>query len=88
MGKIGYNSDMQESLEPPDQPITLERAAAIAGLAVGTVRKQAQRGKLGTVRYGHERLTTRRLLHGYLTNRDDSRGGTASPLPSDYMAPE
>ena len=88
MGKIAYNADMNTLLEAPDQPITLQRAADLAGLNIGTLREQARRGKLGIVRFGHERLTTRRLLHEYLTHRDDRRGGQPLPLPAEYVAPE
>jgi hypothetical protein len=77
-----------DQLEAPDQPIPLARAAEIAGLSYATVRVQADRGKLETIRYGHERLTTRRLLHRYLMARDGSRGGKPAPLPPDYRAPE
>jgi hypothetical protein len=73
-------------LEDADTPITLHRAAELAGLSVGTLREQTRRGKLVTLRYGHERLTTRRLLHEYLLSREDGRGHT-KPLPPDYQAP-
>jgi len=75
-------------MEDADQPITLARAAAIAGLSPATVREQARRGKLGVLRYGHERLTTRRLLDAYLRGRDASRGARPAPLPAGYQAPE
>jgi hypothetical protein len=79
---------MNAVLEPPDHPITLQRAAELSGLNVGTLRVQARRGKLEVLRFGHERLTTRRLLHRYLMSRDDRRGGQPAPLPADYVAPE
>jgi hypothetical protein len=78
---------MTATIEPPDQPITLERAAEIAGLSAKTLDAQVRRGKLRVIRYGHERLTTRRLLHDYLMAREEGRGHRA-PLPADYQAPE
>jgi hypothetical protein len=78
---------LTETLEPPDQPISLQRAAAIAGLSPKTLDEQMRRGKLQVLRYGHERLTTRRPLHEYLMAREEGRGHRA-PLPADYQAPE
>jgi hypothetical protein len=79
---------MVGQLEPADQPITLARAAELAGLTTGTMRVIAANGKIEVLRYGHERLTTRRMLHRYLMSRDNSRGAKAAPLPPDYVAPE
>jgi hypothetical protein len=77
---------MVDQLEAPDQPITLVRAAQIAGLAPQTVRVVADNGKLEVFRYGRERLTTRRMLHRYLLSRLE-HGGPRKPLPPDYVAP-
>ena len=74
-------------LEPADTPITLKRAAEIAGLSPGTLKEQARRGKLATMQYGRDRLTTRRLLHDYLVSRDQRRGKRA-PLPDGYVPPD
>jgi hypothetical protein len=79
---------MATLLELPDQPITLQRAADLSGLNVGTLRVQVRRGKLKIVRFGHERLTTRRLLHDYLISRNGSRGGQPTALPADYVPPD
>ena len=75
-------------MEDTDTPIPLVRAAEIAGLTVATLREQARRGKLQVLRYGHERLTTRRLLDQYLRSRDASRGGQPAPLPAGYVPPD
>jgi hypothetical protein len=75
-------------VEPADQPISFRRTAELAGLSYETLAVQASRGKLATIRYGHERLTTRRLLHNYLMNRDGTLGGQPVPLPADYQTPE
>jgi hypothetical protein len=86
-GWMPYNKSMTEMLETPDQPITLHRAAQLAGLSPKTLGEQVRRNKLGIVRFGHERLTTRRLLHEYLAGREEGRGHR-KPLPSNYVAPE
>lgn len=74
-------------LEAPDDPISLARAAEIAGLSPNTIRAQVRNGRLQVVRYGHERLTTRNFLHKYLTERA-AAFKQASALPADYVAPE
>jgi hypothetical protein len=79
---------MSTMIEPPDQFISIARAAEIAGLSPKTLRHQAVAGKLQTVKLAHDLLTTRRFLHSYLTQRDDSRGATPLPLPEGYQAPE
>jgi len=74
-----------EELEKPDAPITLARAAVLAGLRPRTLQNAAQDGRLKTEIPGNEYLTTRRNLHHYLMNR--SRGRIA-PLPEGYAVPE
>ncbi len=76
-----------EQLEAPDEPISLVRAAELAGLSPNTIRAQVRKRRLQVFRYGHERLTTRRLLHQYLMERDDTFQQTV-PLPEGYQAPE
>lgn len=71
-------------LEAPDEPITLQRAAAISGLAPNTLRVAAQDGRLTASRIGRDWLTTRRQLHQYLRGR--SRGAI-KPVPVDYPIP-
>ncbi len=71
-------------LEGPDETITLQRAAAIAGLALHTLSDAARRGRLTATRPGHDWLTTRRDLHRYLGGR--SRG-VVKPLPPGYQTP-
>ena len=79
---------MKSAIEPPDEYISIARAAEIAGLSPKTLRHQTVAGKLRTVKPAHDLLTTRRWLHDYLTGRDSSRGGLPSPLPEGYTAPE
>jgi hypothetical protein len=71
-------------LEGPDEPITLQRASAISGLAPNTLRVAAQDSRLTASRIGRDWLTTRRSLHRYL--RDRSRGAI-KPVPADYPTP-
>jgi excisionase family DNA binding protein len=72
-------------LEGPDETITLQRAAELAGLALHTLSDAARAGRLKATRPGHDWLTTRRDLHRYLRGR--SRG-VIKPLPPDYQTPE
>ncbi len=88
LGSTAYTGAMNTTLEPPDQWISLERAAHIAGLSPKTLRHQAAAGKLQTVQPARDLFTTRRWLHEYLTSRDGSRGAQPAPLPADYQAPE
>jgi predicted HTH domain antitoxin len=74
-------------LEAPDDPISLTRAAELAGLSPNTIRAQVRKGRLQILRYGHERLTTRRLLHQYLTERTDAFKQAAA-LPEGYVPPD
>jgi hypothetical protein len=74
-------------LEPPDERISIARAAALAGVSAHTLRTQARRGKLRTGRLGHDLFTTRRWLHEYLMAREQGRGHR-KPLPPDYVPPE
>jgi hypothetical protein len=69
-----------------------KEAAALAGLAPATLRRaaQAQEGKparLRSVKFGHDRLATRRWLHAFLLSRDTSSRRVA-PLPSSYVPQE
>jgi hypothetical protein len=73
------------ALEGPDESITLQRAAAISGLAPNTLRVAAQDGRLAATRIGRDWLTTRRNLHRYLRGR--SRGAI-KPVPADYPTPD
>ena len=89
---IAYTLGMEDNLEQPDQYISLARAAALCGLSAGTLRVLANpRGdsppRLRTVRLGHDRLTTRRWLHDYLTGRNETNTH-AAPLPPGYQAPD
>ena len=77
---------MTDMLEAPDTPISLTRAAALAGLSVNTVRHQAAKKRLRVERLGREQYTTRRWLHEYLTGRDETFGQDA-PLPEGYVPP-
>jgi excisionase family DNA binding protein len=72
-------------LEGPDELITLEQAAAIAGITKDTLRQAAAGGRLDARRIGHNWLTTRRKLHRYLAGR---KRGVVKPLPPDYVTPE
>ena len=71
-------------LEGPDETITLQRAAEIAGLVPNSLSDAARAGRLQATRPGHDWLTTRRDLHRYLRSR--SRG-VVKPLPPDYLTP-
>lgn len=75
-------------LEGPDEPITLKRAAAIAGMWPASLRQLAIDGKLRTTQPARDRFTTRRWLHEYLTAGRAARPDKATPLPEGYVAPE
>ena len=77
---------MADTLEAPDQPISLARAAALAGLSVNTLRHQAKKERLKVQRLGREQYTTRRWLHEYLVGRESAFGQDA-PLPEGYRVP-
>jgi hypothetical protein len=79
---------MVAALEAPDTYITLRRASQLSGVSSGTLRVQANKGKLHTVRLGHDLLTTRRWLHAYLMEASERDRGRRLPLPADYQAPE
>jgi excisionase family DNA binding protein len=72
-------------LEPPDQLISLRRAAKLGGLTAHTLLQQVRRKRLWAIRPGREYRTTRTALHRYLISRGPQ--GRTSPLPSDYVAP-
>jgi excisionase family DNA binding protein len=71
-------------LEGPDDPITIARAAHLAGLQPKTLRDAAQQGRLQATMPGNEYLTTRRHLHRYLAGR---KSGRVVPLPEGYQTP-
>jgi hypothetical protein len=70
-------------LEDPDKPITLERAAAIAGVSTAALRRALLDEHLYGERPGRNWFTTRRHLHSYLMGRRHGK-----PLPEGYQAPE
>ena len=76
---------MAGSLEGPEEYISLARAGELSGCNPDTLRVQAVRGRLRTVKIGRAHLTNRRWLHEYLvaTGQRDK-----VPLPADYVAPE
>lgn len=84
---IRYGSPMQNTLEPPDQYISIARASVIAGLSPHTLRVQVRAKKLHAVKLGHDLATTRQWLHTYLLSRDDTNTH-AAPLPEGYVPPE
>jgi hypothetical protein len=79
---------MGTALEDPDAPISVARAAQIAGLSAHTLRHQAASGRLRVHRLGREQWTTRRWLHRYLMAATERDKGRRLPLPPDYVAPE
>lgn len=79
---------MTTALEDTDEHISLIRAGELSGRDAGTLRVQAVRGKLHTVKIGRDHLTTRRWLHEYLTQAQQNNSGRFSPLPAEYVAPE
>jgi hypothetical protein len=74
-----------EELEGSDEPITLRRAGALAGLDPHTLQVAARDGRLKASMPGNDYLTTRRHLHTYLMGR---RRGAVKPLPEGYQTPE
>jgi hypothetical protein len=74
------------ALEAADALIPLVRAAAISGVAEGTLVEHADAGRLQAVQPTGEWRTTRRWLHVYLLN--DLGDHRSRPLPSGYVAPE
>ena len=76
------------SVEAPDEWITLQRAAEISGVSVGTLRIQARAGKLAAKRIAYTWFTTRRDLHTYLVEASKRDKGARLPLPPNYLAPE
>jgi hypothetical protein len=66
--------------------IGLTRAAELSGLSAGSLRIQARKGRLRTVKPSTDLLTTRVWLHEYLTSRDTTFG-KVKPLPPGYVAP-
>ena len=77
----------QRPPEGPDDPITLKRAAELAGLTPATLRQQALVGRLQTTQPARDLFTTRRWLHIYLTTRNPN-SPLVAPLPADYRTPE
>ena len=85
---MGYRTGMGTSVEPPDRHSTRIRAAALAGVHRGTLRRQVYRKKLRAEKFVRDLVTTRRWLHEYLLSREGSRGARAAPLPEGYVPPE
>lgn len=79
---------MAPSLEGPDDHISLIRAGQLSARNPDTLRVQAVRGRLRTVKIGRDHLTTRRWLHEYLVEAKGRDKGRFLPLPADYAAPE
>ncbi len=74
-------------LEGPDDPITLARAAEIAGVTPDALKKAVQRGRLQATKPARDLFTSRRWLHRYLASRT-ARPDRANPLPVEYQIPE
>jgi hypothetical protein len=72
-------------LEGPDRPITIARAAEIAGLRVHTLRLAAEKGRIYAAKLGPDWITNRRHLHRYLRGR---KPGMRKALPAGYEVPE
>jgi hypothetical protein len=72
-------------LEGPDRPITIVRAAQIAGLRARTLRGAAENGRIYAARLGPDWVTSRRHLHRYLKRR---RRGPRPSFPDGYQVPE
>jgi hypothetical protein len=70
------------SLEAPDTPISMRRAGELAGLHPATLKQAAEAGRLVAIKPGHDWITTRRNLDGYLKARTKSN---AAPLPDHYV---
>ena len=79
---------MESTLEPPDELITLQRAAELSGVSVGTLRIQARAGKLAAKQLAYTWFTTRRWLHAYLLEASQRDKGSRLPLPESYVPPE
>ena len=79
---------MTTVLETADEHISLIRAGELSGRDAGTLRVQAARGRLRTVKIGRDHLTTRRWLHEYLIQAKQGNSGRFSPLPEGYVAPD
>jgi hypothetical protein len=75
-------------LERPDAYISLIRAAVLSGRSPTTIRAQALRGRLHTVRIHHGHFTTRRWLHEYLLRAYANDGERFLPVPESYVPPE
>jgi hypothetical protein len=81
-----------DTLSGHDELLSLSQAAALAGLAPGTLRKAAvarvgRPARLRTVKIAHDRLTTRRWLQEYLMSRDETTT-YAARLSAAYQAQE
>ncbi len=79
---------MPAPLEAPDVSISLTRAAELSGRKVETLRMQAVRGRLRSVRQGREHFTTRRWLHEYLQRTLANDGERFLAVPAGYQVPE
>ena len=75
-------------MEAPDELITLERAGALSGRQPGTLRVQANKGKLQATRLGYTWFTTRQWLHAYVEQSAQETRGKHVPLPAHYTPPD
>ncbi len=72
-------------LEGPDAFVSLVRAGQLIGRCPSTLRTQAARGKLRTVKISRDHLTTRRWLHDYLLGAERRDTGRFLPYPEGYV---
>jgi hypothetical protein len=71
---------MPDALEGSNQYISLARAADLSGQSAETLRAQAVRGRLRTIKIGRDHLTTRRWVHEYLVEaRQRNKGRRRLP---------
>jgi hypothetical protein len=70
---------MSDALEGSNQYISLTRAADLSGQSVETLRAEAVRGRLRTVKIGRDHFTTRRWVHEYLTEARQRSEGPRRP---------
>jgi hypothetical protein len=71
-------------IEGPDEPISLKRAAALAGLHPESIKLKVEEGKLVAEKAGKKWVTTRRHLHTCLMSRGH---GMVKALPIHYQMP-
>jgi hypothetical protein len=74
----------------PSDRLTLEEAAAIVGKSVKSVRRWARTGitvngrtlRLGSIKVGSSRLTSRTGLEAFLAAQNPPDPNTATPIPT------